>query len=136
MLDIPFEERKGKKRKLNKEWPLNYIKAIKEAVNKYDYVLVWDREDIINEYKLNNLDFVLCYPNKNSIAYYEQRYRKRGNTEEYIKWKLSQYDERLVFYNSLPNKKIVLRDDEYLEDYFIKKDFKLRKKEEYYDSNL
>ena len=38
--DIPVEKRKGTFRKLNSKWPNNYYKAIIEAQEKYDVVLV------------------------------------------------------------------------------------------------
>ena len=50
IIHIPFEQRKGEKRNPNKNWPNNYIRAIKDAIQRYDLILVWDREDIIGEY--------------------------------------------------------------------------------------
>lgn len=128
ILDIPFEERKGMKRKDNSEWPNNYIKAIKEAIIDYDFVLVWDREDIIYKYLEEGINFTLCYPNVDDLILYSERFKDRGNTDEYIDWKTNQYYEKISFYESISVDKIVLKNNETLEDYFIKNGFNLIKR--------
>lgn len=125
MLHIPFEKRKGEERKTNPFWPQNYINAIKKAQKKYDIILVWDREDIIKEYINNEIDFILCYPSKDSLKNYIKRYRARGNSEKYIKWKLAQYDDKMKYFKSLNVKKIVLTDNQTIEDYLKQKNIKL-----------
>lgn len=120
ILHIPFEQRKGEKRKPNTLWPNNYIEAIQDNLSKFDYVLVWDREDIINAYIKNGIDFILCYPSREALQEYPQRFRNRGNTEQYIKMKLEQYEEKMRFFAQLDVEKIILKEKETLEDYFIK----------------
>lgn len=115
--DIPFEARKGMNRKSNPLWPENYISAIKEAIKEYEIILIWDREDIIKEYIANDIDFIICYPAKDDLNNYVERYRNRGNREEYIKWKIGQYEDRISFFNSLDVKKIILDNNQTLEDY-------------------
>lgn len=127
ILDIPFEKRKGEKRKANPFWPQNYINALKEAQREYDVILVWDREDIIKEYINNGIKFILCYPSKDDLGYYIQRYRDRGNSEKYIKWKLAQYDDKMKYFKSLNIPKIILTDNNTIEDYLKNKKFKLVK---------
>lgn len=127
MQHIPFEQRKGEKRNPNINWPNNYINAIKEAKQNYDFVLVWDREDIINEYIKNNINFILCYPSKEDLNNYVKRFRNRGNTEKYIKIKLKQYDEKIKLFDNLNVKKIILTNNETLEEYLKKKNFELTK---------
>ena len=122
--NLNLEQRKGLPRKVRKEWPENYIEKIKSEINNYDYVLVWDRIDIIEEYIKNKLDFVLCYPDKDSLLkYYEKRYLERGNNIEYVKKKFNEYEEKMKFFNTLSVVKIILTENETLEDYFIKKGF-------------
>lgn len=128
IIDIPFEKRKGiKNRKKNLLWPQNYINTIislKEKGN-YDIILVWDREDIIKEYLLNKIDFVLCYPSKEDLYNYSKRFKNRGNTEEYIQFKLEQYNEKMEFFKELNVEKIILPYNYTLEDYLKSIDFKL-----------
>ncbi len=129
MQNIPFEKRKGEDRKPNPLWPQNYINAIKDAQPKFDIVLVWDREDIINEYLKNNIDFTLCYPDEKSLKIYKERYRQRGNTEKYVKWKTEQYSTKMKYFSTLDIKKIVLHKNETLEDYLKSQNFNLKEKQ-------
>lgn len=125
ILHVPFEKRKGENRKPNPYWPQNYINAIKKAILEYDIVLVWDRQDIINEYLNNNFEFILCYPSKEDLTNYIQRFKNRGNSEKYIKMKLSQYDEKMIFFETLNVPKIILSNNKTLEDYLKENNFKL-----------
>lgn len=126
ILDVDIEKRKGEYRKPNSNWPYNYIEAIKKAVDDYDIVLVWDREDIIKEYLKNKLDFMICYPSKNDLENYVQRYKNRGNSDKYIKMKLNQYNDRIKLYNTLNVQKIILNNNETLEDWLIKNNYILK----------
>lgn len=125
IMHIPLEKRKGEKRPANPNWPQNYIDAIKKVINKYDIILVWDREDIIKEYLKNKIEFILCYPAKEDLKYYIQRFKERGNTPQYIEWKLKQYEEKLLFFQTLTVKKIILVKNETLEDYLKNNKIKL-----------
>lgn len=128
ILYLNLEQRKGMDRKQNKEWPENYIKAIKDATCKYEYVLVWDRIDIVEEYIKNNLDFILCYPSKDSLEIYKKRYKNRGNSDFYIDKKIKEYDEKMKFFKELNVKKIILEGDDTLEKYLLRNEHKLIEK--------
>lgn len=128
IINIPFEKRKGEKRKINPLWPQNYIIAIKEAQKKYDIILVWDREDIIKEYINSEIKFILCYPSKDDLNNYIQRYRSRGNSEKYIKWKLRQYEDKMVLFKKLNVPKIILKNNQTIEDWLIENNYNLIKK--------
>lgn len=127
ILHLDFEARKGMDRKPNPNWPENYINKIKEEISNYDFILVWDRLDALEEYEKNNINFWLCYPDRNSLEIYKTRYKNRGNTELYIEKKIKQYYQNIEFFESLNVKKIVLKEDETLEDYLVKNNFKLVK---------
>ncbi len=128
MMHIPFEKRKGEKRQENPLWPQNYIDAIKSVRSEYDIILVWDRTDIIKEYIINHIEFILCYPSKEDLKNYIQRFRQRGNSEKYIQWKLKQYDDKMLFYSTLDVKKIVLENNKTMEDWLIENHYDLIKK--------
>ncbi len=125
--NLSIEERKGLPRRKNKKWPDNYIKAILDALNTYDFVLVWEREDILEEYQKHHIPFVLCYPNRNSLETYQKRYKDRGNSEIYIKKKIEQYKRRIHDFESMKVDKIILSNEETLEDYLLKKGYQLKK---------
>ena len=124
-----LEKLKGTKgRKKNSEFPKNYIKAIKEAQAKYDIVLVWIHpEEILPYYDINNIDYYLCFPNKDALKEYEDRFINRGNNKEYINKVLSNYDERYNQFKSNPHKHIELSCGETLENALIKLGIDLKK---------
>lgn len=127
--DFNIEEMKGKSgRIINKEFPLNYINAIKDAVKKYDVVLVWIHpKEILPYYDYYNIDYYLCFPSKEAISEYKDRFINRGNNQEFINKVINSYDKRYVDFINNPHKKIVLSKGETLEDALIKMDFKLEK---------
>lgn len=117
---LSLEQRKGMKRKMNPDWPLNYIDKIKSLLELYDYILVWDRPDVLKEYDKNNISYCVCYPDKGALEIYKERYRKRGNSEFYINKKINQYYENMRIYEKSNIKKIILFGNETLEDYLLK----------------
>lgn len=83
LLNIDIERRKGEYRKPNPNWPGNYIEGIKKALDKYDIVLVCDREelqccdadnliDIVNFLDANNIYLAI---DLDSLAVYKVNYK-------------------------------------------------------------
>ena len=125
---LSIEQRKGMNRKPNPDWPDNYINAIKEALNIYDIILVWDRPDVLNEYEKNYFDYWIIYPDKEAVKSYNVRYLNRGNSQEYVKKKMRQYKEYCTVFEQKNVKKILLSKEETLEDYLLtREDIKLIK---------
>lgn len=127
--DVPVEQRKGTIRKVNPGWPNNYIEEIKKQSDIYDIILVWIHPDVLEIYDENNIDYVLCYPNKSSMKIYEERYKERGNNKEYIDKVVNTYDYRLKQFEEKIAPKIILQGNETLEDYLIKNNYKLVKRD-------
>lgn len=126
--NIPVEKRKGlRDRKINKDWPLNYINKIKESIELYDIVLVWIHKDVLKLYEENKIEYILCYPNSNAIDIYKQRYINRGNRKEYIDKVVNTYDVVKKEFDEKDAEKIILDGEETLEDYLLKNGFKLIK---------
>ena len=117
-----LEKLKGcKGRKINSEFPQNYINAIKEACLKYDIVLVWIHpEEIIPYYDMNDIDYWLCFPSKEALIEYENRFISRGNNKEYIDKVLNDYEKRYNQFKSNPHRHIELSLGETLEIALIK----------------
>lgn len=124
-----LEQLKGtKNRKLNSEYPQNYINAIKEAKTKYDIVLVWiNPEEALQYYEENNIDYYLCFPSKEALKEYESRFINRGNNKDYIDKVLSSYDIRYNQFKTNPHKKIELECGETLEMALLKMGIELEK---------
>ena len=123
------EKVKGKEwRTLNKEFPMNYINAIKEAQKNYDIVLVWIHpEEALPYYDKYWIDYYLCFPTKDALEDYEARFRWRGNNETYIDKVLSSYDKRYQQFIDNSHKKIELLKWETLENALLKMWFQLIK---------
>lgn len=117
-----LEKLKGMKdRKKNLEFPQNYINEIKMAQIKYDIVLVWIHpEEILPYYDINNIDYYLCFPTKDALKEYKNRYINRGNNKDYINKILNNYDLRYAQFKANPHKHIELSLGETLESALIK----------------
>lgn len=83
--NVPIEARKGTKREINKEWPNNYYKAIKESVKKYDVVLVQLKPELFDYFDKNNIKYSIAYPNINNWEDVRIKCINRGNNENFIK---------------------------------------------------
>lgn len=114
----------------NPEWPGNYIREVKEQMKNYDIVLVWLHLSILPLYKKNNIDYILCYPTKESLETYRQRYIQRGNNSKYINKVINTFDEVESKWKLENCTKFILNNNETLEDYLKNSNFKLLKKEE------
>ena len=108
-------------RTVNPNFPSNYINKIKESIGIYDIILVWVHpEEILPLYEENNIDYVLCFPEMSAISIYEERFNKRGNSENYIRKVIDSYPERYKEFMENEHEKIILKGDETLEDALLK----------------
>ena len=111
-----------KSRVLNPDWPENYLKAINEAINKYDLVLVPSSEDVRQLLIENNIDFLFVLPKKD-VLYRKKlinRYKKRGNNNDLINEVMYYFDNWCInpkYYN-YPIE--IIENNEYLEDLLFK----------------
>lgn len=124
-----LEKLKGNtNRKRNVDFPKNYINAIKEAQLRYDVVLVWIHpEEILPYYDEYGIDYYLCFPAKEALSEYKERFIKRGNNKEYIDKVLNNYDLRYEQFTNNPHSKIELQLGETLEDALLKRNYTLKK---------
>lgn len=68
----------------NPEFPSNYIKHIKENINKTNYIFVSSHKEVRQALHEANLDFYLVYPNINQLELYISKYENRGSPKEFI----------------------------------------------------
>lgn len=111
------ETLKSTVRKLNREWPHNYFKALKEVKDKYDYILISD--DICNKFlKENNFEYWWVYPRKELKDEYLERCKKRGNNQEFISWYSKLWEEWILNCKNdkFASNHIELKSNQYLED--------------------
>lgn len=122
-----FESQKGRKdRKLNKNYPENYIAAIKDACKHYDIVCVRYNGDMkVDFYDTYGLNYIVCCPTKEAYEGYVERFRNRGNPEEWIKKNQKLF--KIAYRRCLKFKgeKIFLDKNETLESALLKRGYKL-----------
>ena len=113
-------------RQLNSEWPENYIRAIHEAESKYDVICIrYNGVKDVNFLDTYKIDYIVCHPTKRAFEnHYIKRYRERGNTEEFIEV-IKRYFAVCYEKSKKLQNKIVLRDDETLEDALLKRGVEL-----------
>lgn len=116
-----YEQYKGRRNKIrNPDFPDNYIKAIEDNIGKYAVMLVWLHFDnAIPHYKEKNIDYTLCYPDIDTLQLYEQRFRERGNLEEWINKVMKGSPATIARCEEEDGQKIVLHGNETLEDRLV-----------------
>ena len=115
-----MEQIKGLERITNPLWPQNYIHEIRAKMLDYDVLLVKSGPDILDVYDAEGIPYVICYPCKDDLAVYRQRYILRGNSVEYAEQMIESYHWKVQNWNERPNPKIVLGCGEMLETYLLK----------------
>lgn len=65
-------------------WEKNYVECAAALAKKYDYVFTSTHDVVINELIRRNEKFYIVYPYRHCKDEYVERFRKRGNSEEYI----------------------------------------------------
>lgn len=127
--DIPVEERKGTFRKLNSEWPNNYYKAIIEAKEKYDVVLVQLKPEHFDYFDSLGIEYSIAYPDLNNWEKVKERCLIRGNNEQFIK-RLNEVFE--PYYDDAIKRKYkklyILKNDMTLEDCLLEDNINLELK--------
>lgn len=127
--NIPVEMWKGIKRKINPDWPKNYYEAIKEAMQKYDIILVQLKPEHFDYFDKNNIKYSIAYPNINNWKVVEKRCLNRGNNDSFInnlKMVFIPFYEDSIHRNF--NKLYLIDADKTLEDYLIEDNIILKSK--------
>lgn len=125
--DEDLERTKGdRNRVLSKgDWHQDYIEAIEENLKKYDYVLIWISLETLEELLARGHKVTVIIPENEQLVKdeYVDRYRKRGNTNQFIEDMLGFWSKILVpFLNYVEGldgnsvKVIKLKSGEYLKD--------------------
>ena len=80
-----YEKLKGdSSRLINPNGLSDYIDAIIEAKDKYDYVLIAMFPALIQELNNKNIDVQIVLPHIDDIVTYKRRYQDRGNSKNWI----------------------------------------------------
>jgi len=104
---------------VNPSWPDNYLKSLREAIDKYDVVLVPSNEDIRHLLCEENIDFTFILPSLDSREMLLKRYKERGNRDYLIKEVMSYFDNWSRDAKEYSYPIIILDKDKYLEDLLL-----------------
>ena len=111
------EERKGQTQKIpNPEYPGNYIKAIKEANESYDFVFICMDADVRRMLEAENISYAVAYPTKECKGEYIKRYEDRNNNPNFVKLLKDQFDGWVEALYEFKGTQIQLHPGEYLSD--------------------
>lgn len=114
------EQSKGSQRVQNPRFPINYLEAIKAANQKYKVVLISQHEVIRKCLDAVKLDYILAYPDMSMKEEFVERYRKRGNNENFIRLISTEWEKWIQALDSVQtHSKIVLQKGQYLSDYVV-----------------
>lgn len=117
--DMDVEERKGVSNKtLHPDWPNNYIQAIKENSQKYDFVFISMDMDVRNILDSENIRYFVAYPSLDCKDDYIARYRARNNNEAFVKLLESNFDNWVSALMNSSGSQIRLHKGEYISDKF------------------
>lgn len=115
------ESLKSTKRELNPEWPTNYYDAIiKESKNDEHTIILIAPCMPFKEMRDYGIDFLLAYPDPICKEEYMARATNRGANEEFVKRVDNSIQADFEDFLQQPNKKIILKPGEYLEDALIR----------------
>lgn len=100
----------------------NYIKAIKQAQSKYDYVFIAMYPEFLQRLKDEHIDVQIIMPSLSQKNHYKERYLNRGNRPSWIQrrmndWNLSASLDNLKIQFSQPP--IILDENQYLSDLLL-----------------
>ena len=116
-LNLTEEDKKqGYLRKYDEDYPMNYYNIIMEMTRRYDAVLIGQSKilDVLNE---KSIDYILVYPEEHLKQEYLDRYRQRGDSENYLSIMDANWNYYITELDKDRHKKIVMTTGKYLIDY-------------------
>ena len=126
--DLPLEKRKGSVslRTENIEYPSNFINVIIEELEKGKIVLCPFIDHVFNAIDSNNFKtkiedtrIILVFPMKDNFQEYVERFKKRGNNEEFVLRRRKEFDLLVTMFNNASNndyEKIIIKPKQFLSE--------------------
>jgi hypothetical protein len=66
------------------DWPYNYVSAIKDVMDKYEYVLIPSDFRVLALMTAEGIPYILVYPHRDCREEYLERYIDRGNKDNFL----------------------------------------------------
>lgn len=126
--DLPLEKRKGTValRTENIEYPSNFINVIIEELEKGKIVLSPFIDHVFNAINSNNFKtkikdtrIILVFPMKDNFQEYVERFKERGNNEEFVLRRRKEFDLLVSMFNNESNndyEKIIIKPKQFLSE--------------------
>lgn len=105
-------------REPNPIYPQNYFEAIKAALDDYPIVLASLHQEVRRLLSLEDIEYWVCVPSLTCKNEYLQRYRDRENSDDFINFLNSKFEEYVTEWDGFP-RKIELGSGQTLTDYLI-----------------
>lgn len=81
---------------LNPAFPENYLRAVLEKESQYRYVLIPTIPSVLRKLREDcGMPYILCYPQIFLMDEYEERYQRRGNSDDFMDIFIGQWDDRI-----------------------------------------
>lgn len=77
----------------NPDFPKNYIDHIKQNIGKVKYIFVSSHKEVRDALIKEHIPFLLFYPSINRKQEFLDKYKKRGNTDEFVKMLGNKWEE-------------------------------------------
>lgn len=131
---LPLEQRKGSSnlRKDNPDWPNNFINAAVDLLNQGKILISPFVETVFRAFdndmfrnKASDVRIIIACPTEDSFNEIIERYKSRGNSEQFIQRRIQEFPIILKLFNSIKKyEKISISSGQYLidalEEYGIK----------------
>lgn len=128
---LPLEQRKGQTslRTKNSEYPSNFLDAVLTELENDKIVVspfiehvfkAIDNEDF--RIKAKNTRIILVFPMLNNFDEYIDRFKKRGNNDEFISRRRNEFPSLVDLFNNAPNdkyEKIIIKPKQFLSEALI-----------------
>ena len=102
---------------MNDNWLFNYISAIKENINSGKIILIPSDLYVMQLLQGENLQYTLCYPQRDTKELYLERFINRGNNENFIEIFIGKWNNFMdAFEKNTFGKHIILQSNQYLSD--------------------
>lgn len=126
---LPLEQRKGSTnlRKENPDYPQNFIQDAIQELNLGKIVISPFIEHVYKAYdsldfrkNVDNIRIILVFPREDNFLEYVERFKKRGNNEEFIERRRVEFPSLVTLFNEASEyEKILIKPGQYLEDALI-----------------
>lgn len=111
------EARKGVlNKRVNPEWPANYVEAIKNVAENFDVILISQQDDVRALLDENQIEYLLVFPSIECKEEYLSRYISRGNQQAFVKLIKANFEKWIQDLMQCPGRKFIMRPGQHLED--------------------